>query len=135
MDKDYFNSIHWTVTIGTNPGFDLENQQIMDYGKFVALFQRISEEEKNKSGVWITAVVTPSRLAYRHSAGCPIGGEYAYTLTGSCNTEFATVDDYVPALKRVLAKSKDELGQVTFTLEIIPAHLVFYNDEPGYSEL
>lgn len=129
MDDRYFNSIHWTVTIGTNPGFELENQQEMDIGTFTALFQKLAEKEAEESGVWITAVVIPSRLAYMHSAGCPIGGEYAFTVTGSCNPEFAAVDDYVPALKRVIERLKEELEQATITLEIIPAHIDYYPPE------
>lgn len=131
MNTDYFNTIHWSVTIGTNPRYDLKNQKRMDIGEFTALFQHLAEEEQKQSGVWITAVITPSRLAYMTSVGCPLGGEYAYTLTGSCNTVFAEVDDYLPALKRVLQRLKKELKQATFTLEVLPAHLDYYtqNDE------
>ena len=46
MDNNYFNTIHWSVTIGTNPGYDLENQKRMDIGEFTALFQRLAEEEQ-----------------------------------------------------------------------------------------
>ena len=128
MDNNYFNTIHSSVTIGTNPGYDLENQKRMDIGEFTALFQRLAEEEQKQSGVWITAVITPSRLAYMTSVGCPLGGEYSYTLTGSCNTVFTTVDSYLPALKRVLKRMKEELQQATFTLEVLPAHLDYYTD-------
>lgn len=129
MDMEFYNTIHWTATIGTNPGYELQNQKRMDIGEFTAAFQRIAEEEQKRSGVWITAVIIPSRLAYMASVGCPIGGEYSYTLTGSCNTVFASVDDYVPALKRVLVQLKKELKQATFTLEILPAHLDYFTDE------
>ena len=125
-ENEYFNTIHWTVTVGTNPGFSLEEQKLMDYGSFVEMFQRLCEEEHTESGIWITAVITQTRLAYMHKQGCPYGGEYAYMLTGSCNTEFASVDDYIPALKRVITRLGEWLGQVTYTLEIIPAHLDYY---------
>lgn len=125
-ENEYFNTIHWTVTVGTNPGFSLEEQKLMDYGSFVEMFQRLCEEEHTESGIWITAVITQTRLAYMHKQGCPYGGEYAYMLTGSCNTEFASVDDYIPALKRVITRLGERLGQVTYTLEIIPAHLDYY---------
>lgn len=128
MDIDYFDTIRWSVTIGTNPGYDLQDQKRMDIGDFTALFQRLAEEEQSRSGVWITAVITPSRLAYMTSVGCPLGGEYSYTVTGSCNTVFASVDDYLPALKRVLVSLKEELQQATFTLEILPAHLDYFTD-------
>ena len=69
MNTDYFNTIHWSVTIGTNPRYDLKNQKRMDIGEFTALFQHLAEEEQKQSGVWITAVITPSRLAYRMPVG------------------------------------------------------------------
>lgn len=129
MKKMDFETIHWTVTLGTNPGFNLEDQKPMDYGELVELFQKLCEKEHENSRVWITGVITQTRLAYMHWQGCPYGGEYAYMLTGSCNTVFAAVEDYIPALKRVIKELSDSLGQVTYTLEIIPAHLDYYYRE------
>lgn len=134
MNENFYNTIRWSVTIGTNPGYNLQRQERMDYGEITSLFQKISEEEQKQSGVWVTAVIFPSRLAYMTSVGCPPGGEYSYTLTGICNTAFTSAKDYVPALRRVFIRLKNELKQATVTLEIMPAHIDYFTNDDYESD-
>jgi len=125
MNDNVYNSIRWVCTAGVNRGYDLSNQEEMPIEAITSLYQKIAAQVYDETGVYISAVITPSRIVYHSEWGCPEEGEISYTFSGSCNTEFTTVDKYKNALMCVMQKLKEALQQVTLLLEIVPAQLVY----------
>lgn len=123
-----FDTLHWTVTMGVNSGYQLEAQQDIGIDAFAAEFQRISEEVHTSTGIYITGVVMPSRTVYSQQFGCPKKGEISYTISGSCNPAFANPEPYMDALRLVIAELKKSYGQATMLLEVVPAHLEYFRD-------
>jgi hypothetical protein len=81
-----------------------------------------------KTGVYVSAVITMSRVVYHEDWGCPETGEYSFTLTGSCNPAFADLDKYLPALRELAECLKEEWKQTTLLLEITPASVIYMRD-------
>jgi len=123
-----FESIKWSLTIGVNEGY-IDNDGIYDESKMVKLYQDIALKYYRESDIYISAVIVPSHVIYNNEWGCPEGGEFTYTLTGSCNMEFCNdVERYVDVLKHIVFDLKQELKQATALLEIVPANLTYFKD-------
>lgn len=121
-----YDTIRWTCTAGVNSGYDLQMQEQLPMERITAMYQDIAAEVYEATGVYISAVIVPSRIAYHSEWGCPAEGEIAYTFSGSCNIEFSTVEDYKNALMILAEKLKEALHQTTLLLEIVPAHLEYF---------
>ena len=125
---DYYNSVKWMCTVGVNSGYNLEDQQKMPVEQLTSLYLKIADDVMQQTGVYISAVVAKSRTLYSPAWGCPESGEFSYTLSGSCNPEFAKKEEYLSALEVVVKKLKTELKQSTLLLEIVPVHLQYYKE-------
>lgn len=123
-----FNTIHWSMTVGINSGYHLEDQKDIGIEAFAADFQEIAEQVHTETGIYITGTVVPSRTVYSQAFGCPKTGEISYTASGSCNPEFAAVAPYMNALRIVTKRLKEHYHQATILLEIMPAHLEYLKD-------
>ena len=125
MDNDSYNTIRWTCTTGVKGGYDLKEQTYMPIACITSLYQGIAAQVYEQTGIYISAVIIPSRTVYHSEWGCPAEGEFSYTFSGSCNTEYSTVEEYEAALLILIEKLKGVLQQSTLLLEIVPAHLVY----------
>ncbi len=121
-------TIKWSCTTGVNSGYELEKQECMSETAFVSIFQDTAREIYEETGAYISAVITPARIAYHEAWGCPAGGEYGYMMTGSCNPAFSDKEAYLAALKRLIGRLKEKLGQKTMLLEIMPASVLYLTE-------
>ena len=126
--KDFQKSVKWFISLGVNSGYELENQQLKPVEEIVGRYQKIADLVNEKTGVYISAVITPSRTIYKGEWGCPVGGEYTYTLSGSCNPAFSDVEKFKEALLLLVRELRHEFDQSTLLLEIVPAE-VYYDRE------
>ena len=126
MNDVVYNTIRWTCTAGVNSGYDLQQQENLPIERITAMFQEIAAQVYETTGVYISAVIVPSRIVYHSEWGCPAEGEIAYTFSGSCNREFSTVENYRNALMILTEKLKEALHQTTLLLEIVPAQLEYF---------
>ena len=67
--------------MGVNAGYDLKKQDNMPIECITELFQGIAAQVYEETGVYVSAVVTPSRIVYHSDWGCPPEGEFSYTLS------------------------------------------------------
>lgn len=107
--SEYFNSVKWSMMLGTTGGYDLAEQNAMPESEFADLFRAVAEEVYAETDVYISAVINASRALYRTEWGCPDGGEFSYTLTGCCNPRYVSVDDYPNALEEAVQPMKTRL--------------------------
>jgi len=121
------NSIRWSCTVGINEGYDLTSQKSMPLDDFVKIYMDIAIEIFEETGTYISAVVTPSRTIYNSDWGCPQEGEFSYTISGFCNPEFSTEEEFRMALNAMICKLKERLNQCTALLEILPTELIYYS--------
>ena len=127
--QQYFNTIKWSMMIGTNSGYQLSEQKAMPENEFADIFRAVAEDVYAETGVYISAVMNATRALYRSEWGCPDGGEFSYTLTGCCNPLYVSTDDYLNALEKVVKRMKIRLCQTALYVEIVPAHCDYYNYE------
>lgn len=123
------NSFKWSCVIGTTGGFDLEDQATISEDVFASTYSRLAQEVYEKTGVYVSAVITRSRVVYHEDWGCPKTGEYSFTLSGSCNPAFSEPAGYMAALKELAECLKEEWNQTTLLLEITPASVIYMKDD------
>ena len=126
MNEIIYDTIRWTCTAGVNSGYDLQMQEQLPIEHITAMYQKIAAQVYETTGVYISAVIVPSRIVYHSEWGCPAEGEIGYTFSGSCNTAFSKVEDYKNALMILAEMLKEALHQTTLLLEIVPAHLEYF---------
>ena len=119
-------SIHWSLTIGVSAGYDLEHQKGPEEDKMVQIYAEAAAETEEKTGIYISAVIWPTRSIYKQEWGCPKEGEYTFTFTGSCNPAFAETETYKEALLELTQRLKEKLLQSTVLLEIVPAEVFYF---------
>ena len=125
----YFNTVKWSMMIGTNSGYQLAEQTEMPEEQFADLFRSIAEDVYGETGMYISAVMNRSRSLYREEWGCPAGGEFSFTLTGCCNPLYAAPEEYLKTLEEVVKRLKARLRQTAVYVEIVPAHCDYYRYE------
>lgn len=123
-----YNVIRWSMSLGVNAGYDLTDQKKMKIEDICAIYQDVAKEVFEDTGVYISAVCNDARIVYHIEWGCPKGGEFAYTFTGSCNPFFSEKEKYTQALQMVAKLMKEKLHQSTVLLEIVPAHIEYFKD-------
>lgn len=121
-------TIRWSCTTGVNSGYELENQRQISEEDFAAIYQETAREVYEETGTYISAVINPARFVYHEDWGCPAGGEYGYMMTGSCNPAFSDKEAYLAALKLLIGRLKEKLGQKTMLLEIMPASVLYLTE-------
>lgn len=113
------STLKFEIVAGFNNGYSGNNKdKTQQYEYICELWQRIAKEEFDKSNIYVSAVIHPSKTVYNEFWGCPKGGEDTVTITGVANREFvidlAEWKDTVLKLAMIL---KEELAQSTMTCE------------------
>ncbi len=126
--SEQYDTVKWSCTVGINSGYELNDQKNMPVDEIAGIYLEIAEEIRQETGVYISAVISESRLLYSPEWGCPKEGEYSYTLSGSCNLNFSKPEPYLEALEKVMQKLKKRLKQKTLLVEIYPAKLNYYTE-------
>ena len=123
------NSFRWSCTIGTTGGFELEDQKTVSEDMFASSYSRLAQSVYEKTGIYVSAVITRSRVVYHEDWGCPKTGEYSFTLSGSCNPAFSEPAGYLAALKELAKDLREEWKQTTLLLEITPSSVIYLKDD------
>lgn len=123
-----FNSFKWSCTLGTTGGYDLENQVPVSEDEVALRYGRLARAVYEKTGTYVSAVITKSRTVYHEDWGCPGTGEYSFTLSGNCNPAFSEPEKYLSALKELMTRLKEEWKQATLLMEIVPASVIYLRD-------
>ncbi len=124
-----FNSVRWSCTIGTTGGYNLKDQVPVSEDEAALRYGKVARKVFERTGVYLSAVITMSRVVYHEDWGCPPTGEYSFTLSGSYNPAFADLDDYLSALRELAECLKEEWKQTTLLLEITPASVIYLKDK------
>lgn len=123
-----YTSVHWSITIGVNQGYDLENQVDVGLDTIATVYREAMEAIHEQTDVYISGVILPSRVVYSTRFGCPESGEIAYTIQGSRNPEFVDTESYLRALRLLIRELRSRLAQTTVMLEITPVHVEYYRE-------
>lgn len=124
-----FNSVRWSCVIGTTGGYDLNDQVPVSEDEAALRYGKVALKVFERTGIYLSAVITMSRVVYHEDWGCPRTGEYSFTLSGSCNPAFADLDDYLSALRDLAECLKEEWKQTTLLLELTPASVIYLKDK------
>ncbi|MBR1854225.1 MAG: hypothetical protein IJ794_13965 [Lachnospiraceae bacterium] len=122
------NSIGWRITIGVHVGYSADTKEPVEEQKLIRIYRRAAEAAEAVNGVYISAVLWPSRVIYKTEWGCPEEGEFTYTFVGNCNPAFSDPETYRKALLDLTENLKRELQQSTVLLELFPSEVYYLKD-------
>ena len=109
------------ATFGVVAGYGHENKVAKPADAIVAeAWQKAAATVFADTGIYVSAVVEPSKVVYHADWGCPVGGEVAATVSGVANPAF--VQDLAAWKKAVLSVVKlvkSELQQSTVAVEFV----------------
>ena len=128
LEKDYFNTIKWSLNVGVNPGYSLSDQKSIKEDDFARSCITAADTVERETGVYISCVISPSRAVYKKEWGCPEIGEFSYTVYGTYNPAFSGKEEYISALEQFATELKKIYGQNAVWIEISPAHLIYLKD-------
>lgn len=73
------------LNIGLNPGYNHDNDVEFTLAWVARQWDRVAEEVRTETGIYVAAVVQPARTQYYSGYGCPRGGEETVVFTGLFN--------------------------------------------------
>lgn len=120
-------TLRFEIVAGINRGYFHANNQKDSLNIVGNLWQKIAKEEFEISGIYVSAVIKPSKTIYNEQWGCPKGGEETVVITGVANKEF--VEDIKQWKKSVIKLAKElkaKLKQSTLTCEFIETELHYF---------
>lgn len=81
FEKAYLANIY----LGITPGYNHNNENNYDLDSFCNKLQKDLDAISDKTGYYISFVVTKSKVVYRKEWGCPNGGESIFVLHTTLN--------------------------------------------------
>lgn len=118
-------SISFFATLGINSGYGHSNQKKSATEIVGQVWQECAAEVNQESGVYIGAVIADSKTVYHTDWGCPVGGEVTASITGDCNPEYTSVEEYKDAVIQVIERCAKKLGQSTTQVRFSETELAY----------
>lgn len=100
------------ITLGINKGYGHNNECVTD---FEADYQAIATDIYKRTGVYVSAVISPAKVVYNVDWGCPDDGEDVYIIKGVNNTQFVKPAGYKEAVTMLIEKLATVFEQSTVT--------------------
>lgn len=113
------NTISFRFVCGTAAGYGGDEllTHVVGYDDFCVAYLQAAQKVMEKTGVYVSASVVPSRVLYSPDWGCPTHGEPVYTVTGSLNPMFGEATAWKQAVLMVAQALKTAFNQSTVTVE------------------
>ena len=132
-------AVAFTAVFGVVPGYGHDNglPEGTSADALVAHAWRVAlEAEFASSGILVGAAVTPGRVVYPASFGCPSDGEVIAIVSGNSNPRFVLADNlgtFRDAVVRVARATKDALRQarVQLTFSDVSGFIYFEPEDSG----
>lgn len=107
-------TIKFFASLGVVPGYGHDNATDASAVDITGnAWQEAAAQVFAETGIYVGAVITPSRTVYNKDWGCPVGGEITALITGECNPLYTKLDDYKKAVVETLRKTAQSLKQST----------------------
>lgn len=120
-------TLRFEIVTGVNKGYFHNNTESESLDLIGNIWSEIAQQEYELTGIYVSAVIKPSKTIYNEAWGCPKGGEETVTLTGVANKEFVTdIQKWKTTVIKLAAKLKNELKQNTLTCEFIDTELHYF---------
>lgn len=100
------------ITLGINKSYGHNNECVTN---FEADYQAIATDIYKRTGVYVSAVITPAKVVYNVDWSCPDDGEDVYIIKGVNNTQFVKPADYKEAVMLLIEKLATTFEQSTVT--------------------
>jgi hypothetical protein len=94
--------------------------------KTIMDIERFRYEE---TGVYISVLVSPSRVVYNTVWGCPVEGEPSVILSGYCNLEFCnSIELYKQEVLYLMKRLQNEFKQQTIAVEFVECEVEYLKE-------
>jgi len=128
-------TISFSATLGINPGYGHSNQKVSATEIVGKVWQEAAAEEMNQNGgTYVGAVIVDSKTVYHTDWGCPKGGEKTALITGECNPEYTSIEDYKSAVVSTLERCAKKLEQSTTQVRFAEVELAYLDFRPKEEE-
>lgn len=112
--------------IGVNEGYGHDNEQVNAMQVLIDAWQKQADSVFELTGIYVSAVVSESRVVYKKEWGCPEGGEVVFTVESTMNESFIKDSHaWKEAVIKVVKAVKQELKQSTVTLEFSTVDMIY----------
>ncbi|MBU3219619.1 hypothetical protein [Clostridium algidicarnis] len=117
-------TLRFEIVTGVNKGYFHNNIENESLDLVSGVWSEIAKQEYKSTGIYVSAVIKPSKTIYNEEWGCPKGGEETVSLTGVANKEFVQdIEKWKTTVIKLATKLKNELKQNTLTCEFIDTEL------------
>lgn len=117
------------IVIGVTEGYFHKNNTQKNVEEISELWKEIAKKQMNLSGLYISAVINPSKTIYNTEWGCPKGGEDTFTITGEANPEFTPdINKWIEVVGECTRELKKQLKQSTVTIEFQDIQLAYLTE-------
>ncbi|MDU1320986.1 MAG: hypothetical protein E6931_05680 [Clostridium botulinum] len=117
-------TLRFEIVSGVNKGYFHTNSQSESLDLVGGIWQKIAKEEFEKSNIYVSAVIKPSKTVYNQEWGCPENGEETVVLTGVANEEFVDdIEKWKDTVIKLAKELKNQMKQSTLTCEFIETEL------------
>lgn len=120
MDK----TLRFEIVSGVNKGYFHTNDENESLDLVGGIWQEIAKKEFEKSNIYVSAVMKPSKTIYNEEWGCPKNGEETIVITGVANKEFVKdIEKWKDTVMKLAKQLKNQLKQSTLTCEFMETEL------------
>lgn len=113
------------MDMSRNPFDNLTDEYISKY--FRALTEKyieIATKVYKENGIYVSAIISPVRVAYHTECGCPAQGEICFEIKGTRNVEFIkSSEDFKAAVYKIVNLLREFYNQNTVTLRFSEVHM------------
>ncbi|MBU5593315.1 hypothetical protein KQI89_16315 [Clostridium sp. MSJ-4] len=120
-------TLRFEIVTGVNKGYFHNNTESDSLNLVGSVWGKIAKQEYELTGIYVSAVIKPSKAIYNEAWGCPKGGEETVSITGVANKEFvANIQDWKNTVIKLGKELKEELRQSTLTCEFMDTELYYF---------
>lgn len=133
MNEVSFKSITVSAVIGVNAGYNHNNENGVDkkaLDVYADLWDKCARFVENDRGIYVPAVITPSRTVYKKEWGCPDNGENTITISCTQNKKFDTTptDEWAHVAVSAISAFAITFGNKAVTVTIDENIVVYMSD-------
>ena len=113
------------IICGVTKGYFHANENNLDMNTICETIKEVSNKLEAQTGVYVSGVVSDTRVTYKTEWGCPVGEERVFKFEATQNPEFSKEKDWKISVVEFATALKEEYKQKTLTLEFVESDMMY----------